>query len=348
MKKSVEYWKAHQLLLAAALCFFAGVEGVALGADERKPNVLLIVSDDLRDFGGAFTRSFVKTPNLDRLRARGITFERAYVQYPVCNPSRCSFLTGLRPEQTRIVGNTVRLREQMPDAVTLPQLCKEHGWQTESFGKIFHLGGRNSEEQQQWMDVGRSWQTAQAFESTATGRKMIEGRNVTGNQLNWCRWGAADGADDDQPDGQIATATIAAIERFGDRPWFIGCGFMKPHDPFIAPKKYFDLYPPALVKIWRDPADMTPASSNAVGFGPLGAAFSKFSDTEWTELLRAYCAATTFMDAQLGRVLDALDRHNLWDKTIVIFAGDNGYHTGERQWWNKDTTKSCDSAATLA
>jgi iduronate 2-sulfatase len=133
------------------------------------------------------------------------------------------------------------------------------------------------------------------------------------------------------------------IEKLGDTPWFIGCGFMKPHDPFIAPKKYFDLYPLASLNPWRDPADMTPARKDSVGFGAYGEAFAKFTDVEWRELLRAYCAGTSFMDAQLGRVLDALDRRQLWDKTLVIFVGDHGYHTGERSWWNKNTLfeRSC-------
>lgn len=314
-----------------------------LPAAER-PNVLLVMADDLRDYGGVFTHEVVKTPNLDRLRARGTSFERAYVQYPVCNPSRSSMLTGLRAEQTGIVGNDTRLRQKLPDIVTLPQLCKEAGWQAHAFGKIYHLGGgKNAEARQGWMDSGKSWHTAQAFEATKTGKKMLEGRNVTGGALTWCQWGAADGTDDDQPDGQIATATVAMIEKLGDTPWFIGCGFMKPHDPFIAPKKYFDLYPKESLKLWHDPANMTPVRTDAVGFGAFGAAFSKFTDLEWRELLRAYCAGTTFMDAQLGRVLDALDKHQLWDKTFVIFVGDHGYHTGERQWWNKNTLfeRSC-------
>lgn len=312
------------LLLLLPLAPSAAVR--AADALVKKNNVLLIMADDLQDYGGAFTRDVVKTPNLDRLRARGVTFERAYVQYPVCNPSRCSMLTGLRAEQTGIVGNDVRLRQRMPDVVTLPQLCKNQGWHTAAFGKIFHLGGgKNVEAKQQWMDVGRSWYEAHEFQSTALGRKLTEGRNVTGGTLNWCHWGAADGADDDQPDGQIAAATVAMIEKLGDSPWFIGCGFMKPHDPFIAPKKYFDLYPLDSVKPWTDPADMTTARKDAVGFGAYGEAFANFTDKERRELLRAYCAGSTFMDAQLGRVLDSLDQHNLWDKSIVIFVGDHGY-----------------------
>lgn len=315
-----------------------------------RPNVLLIMADDLRDYGGAFTREVVKTPNLDRLRQHGTTFERAYVQYPVCNPSRCSMMTGMRAEQTGIVGNDTPLRQKNPDIVTLPQLCKDSGWQSHAFGKLFHLGGDTPESRQAWMDTGKSWQSAQAFEGTKRGRKMLEGRNVTAGSLPWCAWGAADGDDDDQPDGQIAAATVAMIEKLGDTPWFIGCGFMKPHDPFIAPKKYFDLYPLESLKPWHDPADTTPVRKEAVGFGAYADAFAKFTDKEWRELFRAYCAGTSFMDAQLGRVLDALDKNKLWDKTIVIFVGDHGYHTGERQWWNKNTLfeRSCRAPLVIA
>jgi iduronate 2-sulfatase len=317
---------------------------------EGKPNVLLIIADDLRDFGGAFTKEVVKTPNLDRLRARGTTFERAYVQYPVCNPSRSSMLTGLRAEQTGIVGNDIPLRQKMPEIVTLPQLCKEAGWQSHAFGKLYHLGGKDAEEKRRWMDTDRSWHTAQAFVATNVGRKLLAGRDVTAGALKWCQWGAADGTDDDQPDGQIAAATVAMIEKLGDTPWFIGCGFMKPHDPFIAPQKYFDLYPLDSLKPWSDPADMSAVRAESVGFGAYAAAFGKFTPLDWQELFRAYCAGTSFMDAQLGRVLDALDRGELWDNTLVIFVGDHGYHTGERQWWNKNTLfeRSCRAPLIIA
>lgn len=318
---------------------------------QAKPNVLLIMADDLRDFGGAFTKEVVKTPNLDRLRARGTTFERAYVQYPVCNPSRCSMMAGLRAEQTGIVGNDVSLRQMMPDVITLPQMCKEAGWQSHAFGKLYHLGGgKDVAARQRWMDAGRSWHSAQSFEATKMGRKMLEGRDVTGGALKWCQWGAADETDDDQPDGQIAAATVAMIEKLGNTPWFIGCGFMKPHDPFIAPKKYFDLYPMHSLKPWSDPTNMMPVRKEHVSSGDYAKVFGKFTEQEWRELFRAYCAGTSFMDAQLGRVLDALDKHQLWEKTIIIFVGDHGYHTGERQWWNKNTLfeRSCRAPLIIA
>jgi iduronate 2-sulfatase len=331
------------------LFFFIGLSAELFSADRL--NVLLIMADDLRDYGGAFSEGVVKTPNLDRLRARGTTFERAYVQYPVCNSSRCSMMTGLRSEQTGIVDNTTKLREKMPNIITMPQSFKESGWQSHAFGKLYHLGGgRDVEKRALWMDSGRSWHSAQAFVATETGGQMLSGRNVTDGALRWCRWGAAAGNDDDQPDGQIATATVAMIEKLGDTPWFIGCGFMKPHDPFIAPAKYFEQYPPESLEIWSDPEKMSKVRSEAVGFGGYGRAFDQFTEREWRELFRAYCAGTSFMDAQLGRVLDALDENDLWKNTLVIFAGDHGYHTGERGWWNKNTVfeRSCRAPLVIA
>jgi len=327
----------------ATLCLARATAATAAGRapapEPTKLNVLFIAVDDLRDTLGCYGNRAVKTPNVDRLAARGVRFDRAYVQYPVCNASRSSFLTGLRPDTTGIIDNRTLLRARLPDVVTFPQLLKEHGWHSAAFGKIFHLGGgRDTVERNRWMDLPMSWHTAQSFDATPTGRRKLEGRNLTANAaVSWCHWGAMDGTDDDQPDGQIARAVIERIESLGDQPWIIGAGFMKPHDPFLAPKKYFDLYPESSLTLYRDPADTTSAPPLAVGFGELGKAFRGFTDQERQEFLRAYYACTSFMDAQVGRVLDALDRLKLWDRTLVIFVGDHGYHLGEREWWNKNT-----------
>ncbi len=324
--------------------------GMSVHAAER-PSVLLIAVDDLRDTLGCYGNPVVKTPHIDRLAARGVLFKRAYVQYPVCNPSRSSFLTGLRPDQTGVTDNKTLLRDRLPDVVTLPQLLKNDGWHAAAFGKIFHLGGgRNAEQKARWMDLPASWHTAQAFEPTDTGRQKRAGRNLTGDALSWCHWGMMEGNDDDQPDGQIASAVIAKMESLGDQPWIIGAGFMKPHDPFLAPARYFDLYPEASLTLHRDPTDQTPAPPLAVGFGPFGAAFRQFTDVERLEFLRAYYACTSFMDAQVGRMLNALDRLQLTDRTIVIFLGDHGYHLGERDWWNKNTLfdRSCRAPLIIA
>ncbi|MDO8541104.1 MAG: sulfatase [Opitutaceae bacterium] len=320
-------------------------------AATRKPNVLFIAVDDLRTSLGCYGNADVKTPNIDRLAARAVRFDNAYVQYTVCNPSRSSFLSGLRPDQTGVVDNRTILRDRLPDVVTFPQLLKENGWHSAAFGKIFHLGGgRDAALRDRWADLPKSWHSAQSFEATATGRTKLAGRDLTGGKLSWCHWGAMDGGDEDQPDGQIARAVCAKIESLGDTPWIIGAGFMKPHDPFLAPKKYFDLYPEGSLALYRDPAGMTPAPPLAVGFGELGEAFRKFADTERGEFLRAYYACTSFMDAQVGRVLDTVDRLHLWDNTLVIFLGDHGYHLGERGWWNKNTLfeRSCRAPLMIA
>jgi uncharacterized sulfatase len=303
-------------------------------AAQTKPNVLFINADDLRDYGGVFTRELVKTPNLDRLAARSTRFQRAYVQYTVCNPSRCSFLTGLRCEQTGVFNNLTLLREKKPDAVTMPQLFKEAGWHSAGYGKIFHLtGSRGSERRGQALDLPKSWHVADAFEPTPLGRRMVEQRNMTGGKVDWCWWGMAEGGDEDQQDGQTAAAVVKTIREQGSNPWFIGCGFAKPHDPFIAPKKYFDLYSLENLPLWKDPGDITPVGRLA----GIGKHFAEFTDRERREFLRAYLAGTSFMDAQLGKVLDVLDELDLWKKTIVVFLGDHGYHHGERGWWNKNT-----------
>jgi arylsulfatase A-like enzyme len=154
-----------------------------------------------------------------------------------------------------------------------------------------------------------------------------------------------EGTDDDQPDGQNALHAIAAIEKqaAAGKPWFVGAGFHRPHDPFLVPKQYFDLYPPGALKLYHDPTNLAPAAPLSLPGGGFKAAFEAFTDQDRLDFLRAYYAGVSFMDAQVGRLLDTLDRLKLWDRTVVIFAGDNGYHHNERGWWNKDTLfeRSC-------
>lgn len=304
----------------------------------EKLNVLLIISDDLRDTVGCYGNAQVKTPNLNRLAERGVRFDHAYVQYPVCNPSRTSFLTGLRCEQTRVVLNTMPFRSQLPDVVTLPQMLRQSGWHAASFGKVFHVGEVMGEIRDGWLDLGKSWDAAQMFQATAAGN-VIEGRNLTGGKLPWCRWGATAGTDDDQPDGQTAAHGIATIEKLTKegKPWMVAAGFHRPHDPFISPKKYFDLYPPGSLKLYHDPTNITPLKPLSISGGAFAEAFNAFTDVERMEFLRAYYAGVSFTDAQVGRLMDTLDRLKLWDKTVVIFLGDHGYHHNERNWWSKAT-----------
>jgi uncharacterized sulfatase len=319
-------------------CSFVLMFAAFPAAASENVNVLLIVSDDLRDALGCYGNADVKTPNIDRLAERGVRFEHAYVQYPVCNASRTSFLTGMRCEQTRVVDNRTLFRTVLPDVVTLPQLLRQNGWHTASFGKIYHVGEVIGEVRDGWMDVGKSWDEGQMFLPTKAGYKL-EGHNMTGGKLPWCNWGAMAGDDDDQPDGQTATHSIAAIEKLSaaKKPWMVAAGFHRPHDPFLSPKRYFDLYPLSSMKIYHDPADATPLKPLSISGGAFADAFNAFTDTDRQEFQRAYYAGVSFMDAQVGRLTDALDRLKLWDNTIVIFIGDHGYHHNERNWWSKAT-----------
>jgi uncharacterized sulfatase len=321
------------------------VAGLAATFAAPKMNVLLVLSDDLRDTVGCYGNRAVKTPHLDRLAARGVRFERAYAQYPVCNPSRTSFLTGLRCEQTGVIGNRTMFRTKLPEIVTLPQMLRKQGWHAAAYGKIFHVGEAMGEMRDGWSDLGKSWDEARLFNQTDAGRAIVEGRNLTGGKLAWCHWGATAGTDDDQPDGQNALHSIQAIEKFTaeGKPWFVGAGFHRPHDPFLSPKKYFDLYPPGTLKLYHDPTNASPLQPLSIADTGFKAAFDRFTDTERLEFLRAYYAGVSFMDAQVGRLMDTLDRLKLWDNTVVIFAGDNGYHHNERGWWNKNTLfeRSC-------
>lgn len=324
------------------ICALFASIATARGAEPK--NVLLIVADDLRDALGCYGNAAVTTPNLDKLAARGVRFDRAYVQYPVCNPSRVSFLTGMRCEQTGVVNNNMLFRKRMGDVVTLPQMLRQEGWYTASYGKIFHTGESKGEVRAGWMDEERSWDEALMFDTTPAGT-VIEGRNLTNGKLKWCEWGATAGTDDDQPDGQTAGHSVRLMEKLTaeKKPWLVAAGFNRPHDPFLVPAKYFDLYPTGSLTLHRDPADATPLKPLSIAGGAFAEAFDKFTDAERLEFLRAYYAGVSFMDAQVGRLMDTMDRLKLWDDTIVIFIGDHGYHLGERNWWNKNTLfeRSC-------
>ncbi len=330
---------SYSVLLAMVVALVVSATSLRAGnSSAAKPNVLLIISDDLRDTVGCYGNTTVKTPNIDRLAARGVMFKHAYVQYPICNPSRASFMTGLRSEQTGVVRNTTYFRTLLPDIITMPQLLRQNGWYAASYGKVYHVGEEPGQRREDWMDIGKSWDEAKMFDPTSTGSNGVM-RNLTGGKLKWCEIGAMDGTDDDQPDGQTALHVIQTIEQqtAAGKPWFIGAGFHRPHDPFLSPKKYWDLYPAGSMKIYHDPVGISPSPPMAIAGGAFKRAFDAFTEQDRIDFQHAYYAGVSFMDAQVGRLLDTLDRLKLWDKTVIIFTGDNGYHHNERNWWNKNT-----------
>jgi len=304
---------------------------------QRKPNVLFIVVDDLNHSLGCYGHSLVKSPNIDSLAERGIRFDSAYCQFTVCNPSRTSFLTGLRPDSTGIFNNTTPFRSKLPNAVTLPQLFRKHEYFTARVGKVFHSGGK--------MGDSKSWDITSDPKGTPLGKKG-QGRNLTGGRVKWCRWLAAEGTDQDQSDGQVAEEAVRLLEQHRHDPFFIAVGFHKPHDPFIAPKRYFDLYPLELLRLPKDPPDRSTDLPQAIGSG-WKEDFDRFTDRERREFMRAYYAGISFTDTQVGKIIEAMERLELWSNTIVVFFSDHGYHLGQRGWWNKNTVFELSARAPL-
>lgn len=298
-------------------------------------NVLLIAIDDLRPELASYKVDGIHTPNIDRLAAKGLQFNGAYCQYPVCNASRSSFLTGLRPDTLGIYSNKESLRKKWPNIVTLPQLFRNSGYFTAGLGKLFHAGTDEKGNQTLFRD-DMSFDHFFKAKGTepAIGRKG-EGRTLGDGTIKWAHWRAAEGGDNAQADGLLAAEAVRLLEEKRNKPFFISVGFHKPHDPFIAPKEYFSLYPPDEVRLNIDPDDRTALLRYSLPDSY--ERFRSFTDQDRREFKRAYHACTSFVDAQVGKLLHALDSQNLWDNTIVILLGDHGYHLGEHGWWNKVT-----------
>ncbi len=310
------------------------LEGQHAYASEKPMNVVFITIDDLRPELATYKVDGILTPHIDRLAAKGLRFNAAYCQYPVCNPSRSSFLTGLRPDKLEILSNKVALRKKWPDLVTLPQLFRNNGYFTAGLGKLFHMGTDENGEQTLFRDDASFDYFFKAHGNEPEIAKKGEGRYLGDGTVKWARWLAAEGGDTAQKDGMLAAEAVRLLEENHDKPFFIGVGFHKPHDPFVAPKEYFDLYPLDEIELAQDPNDRTPLLDHAL---PDSYNFKTFTDKDRREFKRAYHACTSFVDAQVGKVLDAMDRLKLWDNTIVVLLGDHGYHLGEHGWWNKVT-----------
>jgi iduronate 2-sulfatase len=326
-------------VLIPVVAVLLGATSLCLATDKPVSplkNVLLIVSDDLCNQLGTYGHSIVKSPNLDRLATRGVRFDRAYCQYPLCNPSRASMMTGMRPDRTGVVANQTHFRQQLPEHVTLPQLFKNHGYRVARVGKIFHYGvpgqiGTSG------FDDPPSWQHVVNPRGSDRNDEHLIYSIQRGNLGRALSWLAAEGSDEQQTDGIGALEAIKLLKEFQHEPFFLAVGFYRPHTPFVAPKKYFDMYPLESIElpeqVENDHADIPKLATYESRHAYSG--HDNLSDPQRRQAIQAYYAATTFMDAQLGKLLDAVDELGLADNTIILFTSDHGWHIYEHGLWHK-------------
>ncbi len=325
------------------------------------PNVLLILVDDLKPALGCYGDPHAKTPHLDRLAGRGLRFDLAYCNQAVCAPSRFNLMLGSRSTSTGLYGLGSRLRERMPAAVTLPQHFARHGGhRTESVGKVFHIGHGNEGDPASFSVPHFKDKVVEYLDpaSTEGGRLTREEALFTNQQLDRIRslprgaaFEAPEAIDEAYADGRVAAEAVRRLRAAAERrrrdgtPFFLAAGFVRPHLPFCAPKKYWDLHDPATLPL---PAfEQLPAGSPPVAHKRGGeiAAYAPvpedpqavFPEDLKRRLIHGYYASTSYVDAQIGRVLDALDELGLADDTIIVLWGDHGFHLGDLGIWTKHT-----------
>lgn len=307
------------------------------------PNVLFILADDLNCSLGSYGDPTAITPHLDALSQRGLTFNRAYCQQAVCNPSRASLLTGLRPDTIQVWDLRAHFRDAKPDLVTLPQHFKNQGYHSECIGKMYHNTGELGDEP--------SWSVPARFHEGTHAEDTLWWRDVEhtkGPVLE--RTGVKD---EDYLDGRIANAAVEAMERLKDEPFFLAVGFWRPHLPFVAPKKYWDLYDPQEIPLPNPP--LPPRDGPEIALHDVrefrsyqGVPKDGRPDEELLrELRQGYYASISYLDANVGKVVDALDRLGLSENTIIVFASDHGFHIGERKLWAKTTNFELDARVPL-
>ncbi len=353
--------------LAAGVCagLSAAMPHLALAADEGKYNVLFIAVDDLRPQLGCYGVKNIKTPNIDALAARGTVFKRAYCQQAVCSPTRTSLLTGCRPDTTKVYNLEDHFRKFIPDVVTLPQYFKQHGYFTQGLSKIYHPGldDPQSWSVPHWQPNAPNYGDPEAIkaiqdqiaEMKRQGKFVSSGPVETdpktgmatrirpGNVPKGPAWECDDVPDNTFADGMTADKAIECFKELKDKKFFLAVGFLKPHLPFVAPKKYYDMYADTKFAVADNPSAPKDCPDIALTNWAELRAYKgmpkqgDMTDAQKLDLIRGYYAATSYTDAQIGRVVDELDKLGLRDKTIIVLWGDHGWQLGEHGQWCKHT-----------
>ena len=337
----------------------------------ERPDILMIAVDDLRPMLGCYGDSNIKTPNIDRLASRGVLFERAYCQYAKCGTSRLSLMTGLRPDSVKVFSNNARdvnsFRKRRPDAMSIARWLKDQGYHTQSFGKIYHDGWDVSDDWSAPSSPGRDREMWEIYDESGKSQKTIIADRWACPVLQ-----SPDVSDETLFAGRMTTKVISTLKNgFDGKPTFIAVGYRRPHLPFIAPKKYFDLYQPDASWLAKNPlpnigspvmawfnsdgyvggakkAGLTmpnpPNREQAIDWNGyemrsyLGVPnHGKIDQALQLHLLQAYAACITYVDTQIGRLLDSLEKANRLDKTVIILWSDHGWHLGEQSTWGKMT-----------
>jgi uncharacterized sulfatase len=337
----------------AALAVAFAIPAVALrgadsGSPSKRPDVLFLIAEDHQACLGCYGNPICKTPNLDALAARGVRFDRAYCQYPLCNPTRSSMLSGLRPETTQVVGNEQDWNEYLKAATTLPEFFHANGYETVRIGKIFHSGNGNRifDDKARWDRVVPPQSATSKKPGKKAGKKADtkagpslrvlydqfteEERQKDYDMRAWV-WGPLDVEDNQAGDGRKAEAAARVLQEKREKPLFLAVGFSLPHLSYRAPRKYFDMYPPE-----RIPLPDYPENDLDDSPGPYSLRNHKqFTDVKRREAIAAYYACISYVDACAGRILDALKQSGRENDTIVVFWGDHGFNVGEHLLWQK-------------
>lgn len=316
--------------LAALLLLLAPLQ-----AEDPKPNVLFLISDDMKAALGCLGEPLARTPNLDKLAASGVLFDKAYCQFPLCNPSRASMLTGRYPKTTGVLGNRDDFRKLHPEWSTLPQWFKDHGYISMKTGKIFHGG---IEDEASWSENAMAG--VKVEKRPAQTKWPLEGDDKLNKNEKSDRRIILDGNGDGHPENAVADRAIGFLRAKHDKPFFLACGFVQPHSPPTTPRSFYEAYRTEEIPL---PPDFAPRPTVPEGF-PKAAIRPRNADlfagrdaskAEAKEMIRAYHSGIAWTDWNAGRVLDELERLGLAENTIVVFWSDHGYQLGEKGKWSK-------------
>ncbi|QNN21916.1 sulfatase [Planctomycetales bacterium ZRK34] len=320
----------------------------AFASSDKRPNVLFIGVDDLRVELGCYGDTIVKSPNIDALAKRGMRFDRAYCQQALCNPSRASLMTGIRLRTMNIWDLHTHFRQRIPDVVTLPQHFKQNGYFTQNIGKIFH-----NWRQDDYKGDAISWSVPAVmhYNSHYNDKPQVEGQ-LPPDLINTPKCEMRDVPDEAYFDGRIANLAVEALGKLKAKgqPWFLAVGFWKPHTPFNAPKKYWDMYDRSQITPPTHPEP--PVNVPAIAMHDSKEILGPFPKHQVTPeqvltLRHGYYAAISYLDAQIGKVIDELDRLGLSDNTVIVFWSDHGYHLGEQALWAKTSNFELDARVPL-